>query len=55
VEVANVDFRFRDVFDQISTLQLKFQADSPLPHDINVLIGPNGVGQSRILLSLVED
>jgi len=55
VEVMNVDFRFRDVFDQISTLRLKFQTDSPLPHDINVLIGPNGVGKSRILLSLVED
>lgn len=55
VEVVDVDFRFRDVFDQISTVQLKFQAASSLPHDINVLIGPNGVGKSRILLSLVED
>ncbi len=55
VEVMNVDFRFRDVFDQISTLELKFQSASALPHDINVVIGPNGVGKSRILRSLVEE
>lgn len=55
VVVNDVAFRFRDVFDEVSTLRLKFQSERPLPHDINVLIGPNGVGKSRVLHAIVAD
>lgn len=53
--VLDLGFRFRDVFGEISNLNLKFQSDGPLPHDINVLIGVNGVGKSRILHQIVQD
>jgi len=53
IAVLNLGFRFVDVYDEISTLNLKFQSDNSLPHDINVLIGPNGAGKSRVLHQIV--
>lgn len=35
-------------------MQLKFSSTALLPHDINVLIGPNGVGKSQLLHQMVE-
>jgi ABC-type Mn2+/Zn2+ transport system ATPase subunit len=53
--VLDLGFRFNDVFGETSTLELKFQARGPLPHDVNVLIGPNGVGKSQVLHQIVKD
>ncbi len=53
--VLDLGFKFNDVCGNISTLNLKFQAGNPLPHDVNALIGPNGVGKSRVLHQVVED
>jgi len=55
MDVLDLGFRFKDVFSNISTLELKFQAVSPLPHDVNVLIGANGAGKSRVLHQIVAD
>ncbi len=54
IAVQDFDFTFQDVFDATSTLTLNFDADALLPHDINVLIGPNGVGKSRVLHQMVQ-
>lgn len=54
IAVQNFEFRFQDVFRATSTLALNFASDSLLPHEINVLIGPNGVGKSRVLHQMVE-
>lgn len=53
--VLDLGFRFRDVFDNISTLELKFSSRGILPHGVNVLIGPNGVGKSQVLHQIVRD
>ncbi|WP_076069963.1 ATP-binding protein [Sphingomonas montana] len=53
--VLDLGFRFRDVCDAISTLELKFGTRGLLPHGVNVLIGPNGVGKSQILHQIVTD
>jgi predicted ATPase len=53
--VLDLGFRFNDVFGKTSTLELKFQARGRLPHDVNVLIGPNGVGKSQVLHQIVKD
>ncbi|CPR17593.1 AAA family ATPase [Brenneria goodwinii] len=55
ISIGNLTFRFRTSAGDIQPLKLNFAADTPLPHDINVLIGPNGVGKSRALIQLVED
>lgn len=55
VDVMNLGFRFKDVLNAHSTLNLKFQSSDLLPHDVNVLIGPNGAGKSRVLHQIVED
>lgn len=55
IAAGDIEFTFRDVFGKISKLDLRFGGNgSPLPRDINVLIGPNGVGKSRILHQMVE-
>ncbi len=54
IAVQNFEFRFQDVFRATSTLALNFASDSLLPHEINVLIGPNGTGKSRVLHQMVE-
>lgn len=53
--VLDLGFSFRDVYGTISTLKLKFNSPSILPHGVNVLIGPNGVGKSQILHQMVSD
>jgi len=55
ITTSNLDFKFRDTYGEISTVNLRFKdSASLLPHDINVLIGPNGAGKSQILLQMVE-
>jgi ABC-type Mn2+/Zn2+ transport system ATPase subunit len=55
ISVENQIFRFRTSDGQLSELELRFTSGSILPHDINVLIGPNGVGKSQLLLQIVTD
>lgn len=55
IAVLDLGFKFRDVFDELSTLNVKFQPTGILPRDINVLIGANGAGKSRVLHQMVED
>jgi energy-coupling factor transporter ATP-binding protein EcfA2 len=55
IAVLDLGFRYKDIFGKTATLNLKFQADSPLPHDVNVLIGANGSGKSRVLHQMVDD
>lgn len=51
----NITFKFKDACQNISKIGFRFaHNDSPLPRDINVLIGPNGVGKSRLLHQIVE-
>jgi energy-coupling factor transporter ATP-binding protein EcfA2 len=52
--VSDLKFTFRDTFNDLSDLELKFVSRSPLPHDINVIIGPNGVGKSSALRQMVR-
>lgn len=55
VAANNIAFKFEDVYQNISKIELRFgHSDSPLPRDINVLIGANGVGKSRLLHQIVE-
>ncbi|MCS0505151.1 ATP-binding protein [Ancylobacter mangrovi] len=54
VTVASTRFRFTDAMGEESILALNFQSEGPLPHDINVLIGPNGVGKSQLLRQMVR-
>lgn len=55
MSVLDLGFQFKDVFSEMSTLSLKFRQASILPHNVNVLIGPNGVGKSQILHQMVQD
>lgn len=52
--VSDLTFDFRDVMGNISSMKLNFDSQSILPHDINVLIGPNGVGKSWLIKQLVR-
>lgn len=54
ITIESTTFRFRNAAGGHSAVRLNFDADSPLPHDINVLIGPNGVGKSQLLRAIVE-
>jgi hypothetical protein len=44
--ISDLKFKFRDPHDDLRELTLKFSSTSLLPNDINVIIGPNGVGKS---------
>lgn len=55
IAVLDLGFKFLNIFDKSSTLNLKFHSETPLPHDINVLIGPNGCGKSQLLHQIVRD
>lgn len=55
VAANNIIFKFEDVYKNISKINLRFNhIHSPLPRDINVLIGANGVGKSQLLHQIVE-
>lgn len=55
VAANNIVFKFKDVYQNISKIDLRFShSGSPLPRDINVLIGANGVGKSRLLHQIVD-
>ncbi|UXJ50139.1 ATP-binding protein [Pseudomonas citronellolis] len=54
INIGNLVFNFRSTVGDIQSLQLNFASDNPLPYDINVLIGPNGVGKSQTLIQLVD-
>ncbi len=55
IAVLDLGFQFENVFGNISTLKLNFQPRTRLPHDVNVLIGPNGHGKSQLLHQMVKD
>ena len=55
IAVLDLGFQFENVYGNISTLELKFQQRSRFPHDVNVLIGPNGYGKSQLLHQIVRD
>ncbi|MBB2749791.1 UNVERIFIED_ORG: hypothetical protein GGI57_000457 [Rhizobium aethiopicum] len=55
IAVNNLDFRFVDAVGRLQDIRLPYQPTSVLPSDVNVLIGPNGVGKSRLLHQIVED
>ncbi|GBQ91287.1 ATP-binding protein [Gluconobacter albidus] len=54
LDVANLSFTFRSPTDDLSTLRMNFASRSLLPHDVNVIIGPNGVGKSSLLRQMVK-
>ena len=55
VAANNIVFKFKDVYQNISKIDLRFgHSYNPLPRDINVLIGANGVGKSQLLHQIVE-
>ncbi|HFT0375628.1 TPA: ATP-binding protein [Enterobacter mori] len=54
IVIDNINFRFKTVTGDTQQLKLNFNSETPLPHDINILIGPNGVGKSQALIQLVE-
>ena len=53
--IGNQRFLFRSATNAILPLDMRFDSNSPLPHDINVLIGPNGVGKSQLLIQIVSN
>ncbi|MFB5078666.1 ATP-binding protein [Raoultella sp. C349492] len=55
ISIGNMIFRFRTSAGDIQPLSLNFATVTPLPHDINVLIGPNGIGKSQALIQIVDD
>jgi ABC-type Mn2+/Zn2+ transport system ATPase subunit len=55
ISIGNQAFRFRSSSGEMSAIELRFASASPLPHDINVLIGPNGVGKSQLLHQIVAN
>ena len=54
LDVANLSFTFRNPTDGLSTLRMNFASKSLLPHDVNVIIGPNGVGKSSLLRQMIN-
>lgn len=55
ITIGNQTFTFRSTSGGLASIDLRFDSQSPLPHDINVLIGPNGVGKSQLLRQIVDD
>ncbi len=55
ITIGNQAFKFKNIVGDLSLLSLKFDSDNPLPYDINVVVGPNGVGKSQLLHKIVED
>lgn len=54
ISIGDAIFNFRDITGAMQPLRLNFAVNSPLPNDINVLIGANGVGKSQTLIQLVK-
>jgi hypothetical protein len=54
VAVTSTRFRFVDAAGGRAPRTHNIASDGPLPHDINVLIGPNGVGKSQLLRQIVR-
>lgn len=54
ISIGDFIFKFRDTTGAVQPLLLNYAINSPLPNDINVLIGANGVGKSQTLIQLVE-
>jgi len=54
ISIESQTFIFSSAHNELLKLELKFVSESPLPHDINVLIGPNGVGKSQLLHQVVK-
>ena len=54
LDVIDLGFTFRDPMGNLSRVQLNFAPKSRLPQDINVIIGPNGVGKSSLLRQIVK-
>ncbi len=55
ITIGNQAFTFRSTSGELESIDLRFDSESPLPHDINVLIGPNGVGKSQLLHQIVRN
>ncbi|MBS0353722.1 MAG: ATP-binding protein [Proteobacteria bacterium] len=55
ITIGNQTFTFRTPSGESTSIDLRFNSPTPLPHDINVLIGPNGVGKSQLLLQIVNN
>lgn len=55
ISVENQHFSFASVLGNGLTLDLRFSSPRPMPYDINVLIGPNGVGKSQLLQGIVKE
>ncbi|WP_173571223.1 AAA family ATPase [Acetobacter conturbans] len=53
LDVTDLSFTFRNPTGDLSTLRMNFASKSLLPHDVNVIIGPNGVGKSSLLRQMV--
>ncbi|MDQ1900713.1 AAA family ATPase [Paracoccus sp. WLY502] len=51
----NLGFRFVDSNGELQEIVLTYRSPSLLPHDINVLIGANGIGKSQLLHQIVRD
>lgn len=54
ISIGDLIFNFRDAAGAMQPLRLNYAMNSPLPSDINVIIGANGVGKSQALIQLVE-
>ena len=52
--IEDLGFEFYDSWNNLTKIELKFGAEKLFPHDINALIGPNGVGKSQLLQKIVE-
>lgn len=55
ISIENQRFHFESASGGELTLDLRFSATRPMPYDINVVIGPNGVGKSQLLQHIVKD
>ena len=56
IETNIKDFNFKFIVDESTEpIEIRFKFNSQiLPYDINVLVGPNGIGKSQALQHLVE-
>lgn len=55
ISIGNMIFHLQTSAGNVLPLSLNFATVTPLPHDINVLIGPNGIGKSQALIQIVDD